>query len=346
MEHSSLWRRALGLGTVFCALVVAASVGGTGTGRAATSFEVDLSPLIGTIGNDIPQVSFGGKIGYHLFVENTGDSTTQHAQIVVTSDGATFSDASDASCAANPKNLHQMVCTPFGGTFVPHATFAVDFRFTAPSSGTQVSTVTAITVAAQTVGSNKNNGTTIAQSSAVLTNIVENTTKADTYLHVNEKAGTGGLSADHPQNFTATMPSTFFGDPFGIALSIHDGVGTPLCGTCLTSFTTVDIPAAPFPATPGNPFYNGVDPNNPYGWSISAKYPSGFQLSKLVHVDDSNVPKDVPSCASIVPEPAPTLAQPLCWDTLNQQPGNPNKPDTRIVTATGRGLENGQFGFG
>jgi hypothetical protein len=225
---------------VCCALVVAASVGGTGTGRAATSFQVDLSPLIGTIGNDIPQVSFGGKIGYHLIVQNTGDSTTQHGQIVVTSDGATFSDASDASCAANPSNKHQMVCTPFGGTFSPGATFAVDFRFTAPSSGTQVSTTAAMTVAAQTVGGNKNNGTTLAQSSAVLTNIVENTTKADTYLHVNENARTGALNTNHPQNFTATMPSTFFGDPFGVALSIHDGVGTPLCDTCLTSFTALE----------------------------------------------------------------------------------------------------------
>jgi hypothetical protein len=342
MGHSSLRRRALGLGTVFCALVVAASVGGTGTGRAATSFTVDLSPLIGTIGNDIPQVSFGGKIGYHLFVQNTGDSATQHAQIVVTSEGGTFSDASDASCAANPSNKNQMVCTPFGGTFNPGATFAVDFRFTAPSSGTQVSTTAAITIAAQTVGGNKNKGTTIAESLAVLTNIVENTTKADTYLHANENAGTGPLTTDHPQNFTVMMPPTFFGDPFGIALSIHDGVGTPLCDTCLTSFTTIDIPAAPFPATPGNPFYNGVDPNNPYGWSVSANYPSGFNLTKLVHVDDNNVPHDVPSCASIVPEQAPTLAQPFCWSTLNQQHGN----NRMIVTSTGKGLGNGGVGFG
>jgi hypothetical protein len=84
-----------------------------------------------------------------------------------------------------------------------------------------------------------------------------------------------------------------------------------------------------------------VNPNNPYGWSISAKYPSGFKLTKLVHVNDNNVSENVPSCASIIPEQAPTLGQPLCWDTLNQQNGN-----NKIVTATGRGLENGQFGFG
>ncbi|HEU5212150.1 MAG TPA: hypothetical protein VFU10_05220 [Gaiellaceae bacterium] len=296
-----------------------------------------LSPLIGTIGNDIPQVSFGGKIGYHLFVQNTGDSTTQHGRIVVTSDKATFSDASDTTnCAVNPKDAHQMVCTPFGGTFVPGFTFAVDLRFTAPSSGTQVSTVATVSVAAQTVGGGNNNGTTLAQSPPVLTNIVENTTKADTYLHVDENAGTGDLSDTHPQNFSVSMPASFFGDPFGIALSIHDGVGTPLCDTCLTAFTSLDIPTAPFPATPGNPFHNGVDPDQPYGWSINANYPKGFQLTKLVHVDDNGVATDVPSCAG----GAPTVAQPLCWDTLDQL------KNTKKLVATGRGLENGQFGFG
>lgn len=341
MRHSSSRRRALALGTVLGALLVAASVGGTGSGHAATSFQVTLSPLIGTVGNDIPQVSFGGKIGYHLFIKNNGDSTTQHARIVVTSDKATFSDVSDTTnCAVNPKDTHQMVCTPFGGTFTSGTTFSVDLRFTAPSTGTQVSTIASVTVAAQTVGGPNNNGTTLAQSLPVLTNIVENNTKADTFLHVNENAGTGGLNGGHPQNFTATMPSLFFGDPFGIALSIHDGVGTPLCPTCLTSFTSLDIPTAPFPATPGNPFYNGVNPNQPYSWTITAKYPNGFQLTKLVHVDDNNVAGDVPSCASIIGG-APTLGQPLCWDTLVQIKGN-----TKIVMATGRGLENGQFGFG
>lgn len=339
MRHSSSRRRALALGTVFCALLVAASVGGTGSGHAATSFQVTLSPLIGTIGNDIPQVSFGGKIGYHLFVKNNGDSTTQHGRIVVTSDKATFSDVSDTTnCAVNPKDAHQMVCTPFGGTFTPGTTFAVDLRFTAPSSGTQVSTVASVTVAAQSVGGPNNNGTTLAQSLPVLTNIVENTTKADTYLHVNENAGTGGLSGSHPQNFSVMMPSSFFGNPFGLALSIHDGVGTPLCATCLTT-TSLDIPAAPFPATPGNPFSNGVDPNQPYSWSMTSTYPNGFQLTRLVHVDDNNVATDVPSCASI--GGAPTLAQPLCWNTLDQIKGN-----TKLIIATGLGLENGQFGFG
>src|SRR3954447_24091498 len=180
-------RIALTIGVIL-AVMIGGVAGGTGTGNAAPSFNITLAPLIGTTDfNAIPQVSYGGKIGYHLHIDNNGDSTTQHASIVVTSNLGTFSDTSDtANCAVNPKDSHQMVCTPFGGTFAPGATFDVNLRFTAPATGPaageQVSTTAAITVSAQTVGGNKSNGTTLQQTSPVLTNIVENTTKADTYL--------------------------------------------------------------------------------------------------------------------------------------------------------------------
>src|SRR3954447_22585399 len=169
------------------AMAAFAIIGGATTSDAATSFNITLAPLIGTSSNVIPQVSYGGKIGYQLHVDNNGDSNTQHASIVVTNNLATFSDVSDtANCAVNPKDAHQMVCTPFGGTFAPGASFDADLRFTAPATGPaageQVSTTAAITVSAQTVGGNKSNGTTLQQTSPVLTNIVENTTKADTYL--------------------------------------------------------------------------------------------------------------------------------------------------------------------
>ena len=166
-----LWRFGAVLVAVSAA-IAAALVGGASTGHAATSFDITLAPLIGTSDvNVIPQVSYGGKIGYHLHVRNSGNSTTQHASILVTSNLATFSDSSDTTnCAVNPKDAHQMVCTPFGGTFVPGATFDVDLRFTAPATGPptgqQVSTSGSISVAAQTVGGNKNNGTTLAQSCA------------------------------------------------------------------------------------------------------------------------------------------------------------------------------------
>ena len=58
---------------VVSAAIAAALVGGASTGRAATSFTITLSPLIGTADvNEIPQVSYGGKIGYHLVVTELG----------------------------------------------------------------------------------------------------------------------------------------------------------------------------------------------------------------------------------------------------------------------------------
>jgi hypothetical protein len=331
---------------VVSAVIAAALVGGAGSGRAATSFNITLGPLIGTTGNLIPQVSYGGKIGYHVHVENAGDSTTQHAQILVTSDLATFSDVSDtANCAVNPKNAHQMICTPFGGTFAPGAIFDTDLRFTAPLSGPatgeQVSTVASISVAAQTVGGNKTNGTTLTTSEPVPTNIVENTTKADTFLRKNENAGTGKLSLpDHPQNFSMNTPPALFGDPFGIAVSMHDIVGA-LCAGCFGAYTQVTIPSAPLVNAPGNPFFNGA--SNPYGWTMNAQYSSGsnFKLHGVVHIDDSGDFNQVPSCASLVtvdnPAGNPTAAVPACYDTLDQI------SNKKMLVATGRGLENGNW---
>lgn len=342
------WGRLGGVVGVVSAAVAAALVSGASPGHAATDFTITLSPLIGTTNlNEIPQVSYGGKIGYHLFIENSGDSTTQHATVVVTSNLATFSDSDSPSCAVNPNDSHQMLCTPYGGTFVPGATFDVNFRFTAPTSGPaageQVSTSASISVAAQTVGGKKNgnNGTTIAQSDPVLTNIVENTTKADTYLHGGESAATAKLGPNHPQNFGLTLPASLLGAPFGVALSIHDTVGTPLCGTCLSSWTALTIPAASFVTTAGNPFYDGATNPftvNPYSWSMNAQFGSGDKLTQIIHIDDNLVSQLVPSCDSI--GGAPTADVPMCYDTFDVF------KNTKTASATGRGIENGNITFG
>jgi len=335
-------RIALTIGVIL-AVIIGGVVGGTGTGNAATSFNITLAPLIGTSSvNVIPQVSYGGKIGYHLHIDNNGNSTTQHASILVTSNLGTFSDASNtANCAVNPKDSHQMACTPYGGTFVPGATFDVDLRFTAPTTGPAegepVSTIASITVSAQTVGGNNSNGTTLAQSAPVVTNVVENTNKADTYLHGGEGAATSKLTIAHPQNFGVTLPGTLFGSPFGVALSIHDNVGTPICATCLPSWTTLTIPAASFATNTGNPFYDG-SAVNAYSWSMNAQYPSGFKLTGIVHVDDAGNSAFIPNCSSI--GGAPTAVDPVCYDTLVQI------KNTKTISATGRGIENGKIGFG
>ena len=326
---------------LFGGLVLVVSVAlmaGASSGRAATSFVIDLQPLIGTTGeNEIPQVSYGRKIGYSVHVANDGESTTTQVQIRVTSDAATFADADNPACVVNPSNARQMICTPTGGSLKPGDTFDTNLRFTAPASGTQVSTVASIVIAAQSVGGKKNNGTTLQSSDPVLTNLVAGSDKEDTYLRQNEAAATGGLNPNHPQNFGVQLPSTLLGAPFGVALSVHDHVGTPICATCLTSFTTLTIPAAASATMLGNPFYDGIT-LNPYAWSMKAQYAMGFNLTGIFHVDDTGATELLPSCASI--GGAPTAADPLCWDTLTQNKGS------KTVAGTGRGIENGKIGFG
>ena len=333
--------RLAGLGALLAVLAVGGLVGAAGTGHAATGFTVDLKPLIGTTNvNEIPQVTFGGKIGYHLFIENTGDSNTQHVSIVVTSDLATYFDDDSLACVAG-SNSKQMVCTPAGGTLAPGATFDVNFRFTAPASGTQVSTTAAITVAAQSVGGKKNQGTTLQSSTPVLTNLSANGAQNDTYLREDESGATGNLTNSHRQNFGVQLPATLFGDPFGLAISIHDELGA-ICATCLDLHTELTIPAASDVSLLGNPFYNGTD-FNPYTWAMSARYPSNFQIDEIVHEDDEGIDHVVPACADLVGG-APTVADPVCWDTFD--PGQQAPGNLKLVTASGRALENGKIGFG
>ncbi|HEX7311371.1 MAG TPA: hypothetical protein VF232_09340 [Gaiellaceae bacterium] len=336
---------------VVSAAIAAALVGGASTGRAATSFNVTLTPLIGTTGIEIPQVSYGGKIGFHLFVQNSGNSNTQHASVTVTSTLATFSDTDNANCILNSKDSHQMICTPFGGTFAPGAIFEANLRFTAPATGppagVQVSTSAAISVAAQTVGGSNNNGTTLATSNPVLTNIVENTTKNDSYLHKNEKAATGNLSLPgHPQNFSLNTPKDkLLGNPFGIAVSIHDIIGTPAeCADsatpCFGAFTQLNIPAASLVSALGNPFYDGTT-FNPYSWAMNAQYASGsnFKLNGVYHIDDNGEFQQLLKCDDPLVGGAPSVAYPICYDTLDQI------KNKKMLIATGRGLENGGLGW-
>jgi Domain of unknown function DUF11 len=319
---------------VLAAALAAGLLVGVGTGRAATSFEVTLSPLIGTSFNEVPQVSYGGKIGYHLVVTNSGDSTTTQVQVVVKSDSATFFDATDPSCAAAKGDAKQMVCTPFGGTMKPGDTFTVDFRFTAPASGSAVNTQGFAVVAAQSVGGkvNGNSGTISWPGNTVTTSLVAGTDTTDTFLRGHESASAGG-----PQTFGVQLPTILFGDPFGLELGIHNETrAAPICPTCLLTDTQLTIPAASLVTNASNPFYNGTA--NPYTWSMSASYPPGFQLTGVFHLDDNNVGAFIPSCASL--GGAPTAAAPMCWDTLIQSK-NP-----KTVSATGQGLENGNGAFG
>src|SRR4051812_8781097 len=148
---SKTWRRFATSAAVISVAIASAVVGGASTSQAATGFIVDLQPQVGTPNNTVSVVSRGAKIGYHLFIQNSGDSTTQHVTIVVRGVTATFLDADNPLCGPGP-TTDKMVCTPTGATLAPGDTFNVNFRFVAPAAGDSVSTTAAITVSAQTVG--------------------------------------------------------------------------------------------------------------------------------------------------------------------------------------------------
>ncbi len=338
-------------------VIIGALAGGAGTGHTAPGITFQFEPLIGTSSiNEIPKVSYGRGIGFHLFVQNTGtNSTPQTSSVVVTSDSATFDTAAamfngaTVTCAANPSDNKQMVCPLPTGTLTPGDTFEAFFRFIAPTSTDikQVSTTASLSVAAQTVGGKKqgNKGTSLA-SSTLKTDLVSDVTIDNAYLRGHETASTvEPLSSGHPQNFSLTTPSDLLNSAFGAAVGIQDHLGTPSdpCVAGLLSCTTLTIPAAKFAESapgvpfPGNPFYDGTT-SHPYGWTMSAQYPPGFQLHGIVHVDDNGVPQQVVSCASIVGG-HPTPAYPLCWNHLTQLT-NP-----KVLQADGEGLENGNTGW-
>jgi hypothetical protein len=343
--------------------IASALAGSAGTGSAAPGITFTFEPLIGTSNvNEIPKVSYGRGIGFHLFIKNNGtNSTPQTSSVLVTSDSATF-DSSTATfngsplpvpCAANPSNSKQMVCQLPTDKLNPGDAFEAFFRFIAPTDTgiNRVSTTALLSTTAQTVGGKKNNGANLG-TGTLPTDLVSNVTIDNAYLKQNEPASTvGAFTSTHPQNFSLTTPPGLLNGAFGVAVGIQDKVGKPndLCVGLLNSCTILTVPAAKLaespPGTPfpGNPFYTGAA-TAPYTWTMDAKYTGGFTLTGVLHVDDNGVSQQVPSCASLIvpltnPAGNPTAANPLCYDHLTQD--KPNK----LLHADGRGIENGGLGW-
>ena len=90
-----------------------------------------------------------------------------------------------------------MICTPSGGTFVPGDSWRSNFRFTrADGRRDERLDDRPLTVAAQTVGGKKNNGTTLQDDRPVLTNLVaERRPRTTPTCARNENAATGNLSS-------------------------------------------------------------------------------------------------------------------------------------------------------
>jgi hypothetical protein len=343
MKRPSAWRPAASATAALVLAAVAALAGAAGSGRAATGIDVQLSPLIGSGQNVIQQVSPGGNIGYQLFVRNSGDSTVTQVTIRVASDAATYLDSAVSGsssispvCAGSGTTL---TCTPPAGKLSPGDQFTIFARFTAPAvapPSDQITTTATVTVAARTVGGSQTNGTTIASSDPVVT--ATGAPRADslsTYARGSEKSQTGQLSDLHPQRFQVALPSTLLSNNFGVALSLTDQSGTPICPSCLAWRTKVTVPVASQVTNVGNPFYDGT--TNPYTWTMQSLYPPGFKLGGVAYLDDNDVLHfPIPACDSATP----SVSAPVCVDTLVQN------RSAKTLTASGRGIENGNFGFG
>jgi hypothetical protein len=334
--------RFLAVMAVVGAAVVASLVGGVGVGHASTSFTVNITPLIANANDPnepIPQVSLGGKIGFEATVTNTNSSNATHVQFAFQVPGGSFVDANDASCKAFKGDSSTMICIPLGGTMNSGQSWSVKFRFTAPTSGSSVTTKSGVSIAAQTQGNPLNNGTLVQTGNAVTIALNSDGSVNDTYLRKNEGASAGG-----PQNFSTNLPPGLLGDPFGIELGIFNQTGT-ICPTCIGTFTELKIPLASDVANAGNPFYfsDGTTTTfNPYGWTMSAFVSTNFKLGGVFHVDNSGLGENaaIPACGSL--GGGPTFAFPVCYDTLTSK----NKAGVQTLTATGRGLENGKITFG
>jgi hypothetical protein len=222
--------------------------------------------------------------------------------------------------------------------------YDVDFRFTAPTSGTSVTTISGVSIAAQTQGNPLNNGTLAQAGNQISIALNADGSVNDTYLRKNENASANGPAAG--QKFTAQLPISLLGDPFGLELGITNQLGAPgtVCPTCIGSFTELTIPLAGAVTNPDNPFYNGTAPNNPYSWTMTATTATSFKLLGVFHVPDNPpnaAPVQIPACA-VLPGGGPTLTDPVCYGTLTSK----NHAGVQTLTATGFGLENGKITFG
>ena len=300
------------------------AVGSAGGKSSSTGASVVLQPLIGTSENDVQQVTFGGKIGFHLDVTNTGTSTFNHLVIVVASTAGSFSDASQSNCAADPQDAKRMVCKiPQMQGGAPR--FSVDLRFNAPTSGSTVVATPSLTVDAKSQGSPGNNRTQTTPGDPVTTALVPSAGNSlvKTFAKGKEALETAATLLQHSK---FTMPNALLGGFYGVETSVQETTGTPLCAKCPALVTLLDIPASllvPSPFSPTNPFLFTIT-LLPDGW------PSGYNPTGLYH--DGVL---VPMC-DVAPLSSTTT---VCLTLFKAKKQNG-------IVAEGKAYKNGKNGFG
>jgi hypothetical protein len=336
-------------------VALAALAGGAGTGQAgATLLDVELSSL-----GSITSFSAGGTIGYAASVENTGASTVSHVSLVVdtalgnaagagTYRVSSVSGHASASCAVHPDKSSAMLCT--ASQLSPDDGFSVNVAFSAPASF--VPTVPApvtfnasanATVSAQTNGNPGNNGTSSwgngAPVSATLTKASELSFR------------TFSLPGDDPFETGVNLktkidlPAAFLNGHFGLVTEAgeYTDAASKRCDKCPIVFSNVSIPASLDEDT--NPFASFVEgvliTKNPYTFVLTLNpsgQPNGYKPSGISHRGDEAgaLFEPVPLCTASTP----SADVPICLDAL---PSKDKK--TGVITATGKGIENGSYGW-
>jgi hypothetical protein len=338
-------RRATRRACVLAALglvALAALAGGAGTGQAgATLLTVSLNDI-----GDIGSISAGQKLGYETSVVNSGSSTVSHVRFVLdtalgnaSGDFQTSDVSGDGSprCAEDPDASSRMICT--ARQLGPGQGFAVNVVFSATGAipASLVAQGTA-TVSAQTNGSPGNNGTSNWFSPEVSTTLTEASALSKRTFSLPDEALTTGVELETELG----LPPAFLNGHFGLVTEAGQEEGTALCDKCPTVFSNVSIPAS---LTSSSPFALFVDnvlvSTSPYTFELRLNpsgQPPGYKPAGISHQGDEAgaVFEPVPLCSSV------TLgaANPICLDGLPSK----NKK-TGVITATGKGIENGSYGW-
>jgi hypothetical protein len=302
---------AAGLAVVGC-LVAVGSAAGHNFQPPVTAV---LSPLIGTTTNGVQQVTNGEKIGLHLDVTASGDSTVKNVLITVASDRATFSDASQPQCA---KGLSAKLMVCFVKQLTSGSTFSVDLRYDAPASGDRVATFPTVVFVSKYLPG-------LVVGKPVKTTLVSSAggSQLNSYLRGSEDVATADTLPQHSQ---FVMPGTLLGGAFGVATSVHEQTATPLCDKCPALETVLDIPAS---LQEDSPF----SPTNPFTFTVTllpAGVPPHYYAKGLYH-DGVKIPK----CSwSPLSETTHICVTSFSGDKYNG------------FVATGQADQNGRLGFG
>jgi hypothetical protein len=307
------------------AIVVCFVAVGSAGGRTTKSrLTVVLSPLIGTSANGVQKVTYGGKIGFRLDVNNPGHSTVNHVVVTVTADTATFSDASRPECAVDPSDAKRMVCN-VKQMKAGSPTYSVILRFNAPSSGSAVVSTPTATVDAKSQGNPGNNGTGTTIGNPVTTQLISSAGNSlvDTYLRGAENATT---AATLPQHSRFVMPNSLLGGAYGVATSVQEKTATPLCTKCPGLETLLQIPASVLANSP-------FSAANPFTFTVTllpAGVPNHYYPTGLYH-DGVKIPK----CSYSPLGPSTHI----CLTSFSGD-------KYHAFVATGKADQNGRIGFG